>query len=597
VGGLFVSGPAAAVGFLVAGLALGAAGKVWDDSPARHDGALARAARAVAAASAQVPVLVIIDDADHLDERVALTLVENLVARHDGRVLVVAAVDPGGGLQRSLVSRARQGITEGRVRVADADPDMGYAARADLVEELCPQLPRAAARRIAAATATFADVFKVASAPRLAEIPAPGSGQAELLAVVNAVAAARLQRPAPSPEAVATAWAGGLLHTRQAASALGAVGWPRAADSDPDLLRSGGLERVTDPAGPRLAGEVTALSGSDKAAMAAPLADEALRIAADSGMGLIERMAVAQAAHHVRGDLADRGTMPAVQRQLTAALEELGETAAALDVAAAGLREYPAAAGPADRDWLQAAVLRLARRAPGPTPPEVTALIAEAAARGAGLGLEARVWAAAGLLREPGQRETALALAGQVAAALDEHAAALGPAAEQWRLLLAFEAGRAGHPAITERLLAPLATSGDNQRVQAAQAVLRACAGPGADIRLQNIILEAELTTLPPDADDDRLRIHYALAMNHHSLGEYAQALTHGQHELALRMVATEVSRPRSSLRPAPAPSRAARSALASSGCSKPMSRLRMITGAPSRRYPSVPSVPSSPAA
>src|SRR6185437_13503092 len=121
------------------------------------------------------------------------------------------------------------------------------------------------------------------------------------------------------------------------------------------------------------------------------------------------------------------------------------------------------------------------------------------------------------------------------AAALDEHSAALGPAADQWRLLLASHAGRAGYPALIGRLLAPLLNSGDGQREDAARAVLYAGAGPGADTRLQNIVLKAELAALPPDADDDRLRIHHALAANHNALGQYRQALTHGQHELTLR--------------------------------------------------------------
>ncbi len=115
-----MSGLAAAVGFLVAGVAVAAAGKAWDDSPAGQDGALARTARAVAEASVQVPAVVIVDDADWLDEGLAVTLIENLAARHDGHVLVVAAVDPGSSLQQALVSRARQGITEGLVHVADA---------------------------------------------------------------------------------------------------------------------------------------------------------------------------------------------------------------------------------------------------------------------------------------------------------------------------------------------------------------------------------------------------------------------------------------------------------------------------------------------
>ena len=48
--------------------------------------------------------------------------------------------------------------------------------------------------------------------------------QARLLAVVDAVVSARLRRPDPSPEAVIIAWAGGLLHARQAARALGVLG-------------------------------------------------------------------------------------------------------------------------------------------------------------------------------------------------------------------------------------------------------------------------------------------------------------------------------------------------------------------------------------
>jgi tetratricopeptide (TPR) repeat protein len=538
VGGLFVSGLAAAVGFLVAGVAVAAAGKAWDDSPAGQDGALARVARTVAKTSVQVPAVVIVDDADWVDEGLAVTLIENLAARHDGHVLVAAAVGPGSSLQQALVSGARQGITEGLVHVAVADLDMGYESRTNLVRELCPHLPDAAVRRIGRSTTTFADVFEVASAPLLTEITAgQDEDEARLLAVVDAVVNARLSRPGPSPEAVIIAWAGGLLHTRQAAQALGVLGLPRAVDGDPDVLLTGTLERVTDPASPRLTGQVTALAVRSRQAMAAALLAEAIHITADRGCGLVERMAAAQAAHQVRADLADRSALPGVQRELAAALEALGEPAAALDVAAAALEDWPPGSSAGHRDWLAAAVLRLSALTPPPArQPLVVQLIAEATAAGAGLGLEARVWAAIELLSAGGQRAAALDLADQAAAALDEHVAALGPAADQWRLLLAFHAGRVGYPALTGRLLAPLLNSGDGQREDAARAVLYACAGPGADTRLQNIVLEAELAALPPDADDDRLRIHHALAANHNALGEYRQALAHGQHELALRI-------------------------------------------------------------
>ena len=91
---------------------------------------------------------------------------ENLAAQHNGHVLVVAVVDPDGSLHSALVSRARMGITEGLVHVAEADPDMDYDSRADLTRELLPNLPGPAVRRMGHVTTTFKDVFAVASAPR-----------------------------------------------------------------------------------------------------------------------------------------------------------------------------------------------------------------------------------------------------------------------------------------------------------------------------------------------------------------------------------------------------------------------------------------------
>ena len=81
VGGLFLSGPAAALSLLAASLAVTAAGNAWDSSPAGEEGALARAARAVATVSVSVPVVVVIDDADRLDPALAVTMIENLADR------------------------------------------------------------------------------------------------------------------------------------------------------------------------------------------------------------------------------------------------------------------------------------------------------------------------------------------------------------------------------------------------------------------------------------------------------------------------------------------------------------------------------------
>ena len=199
--------------------------------------------------SAQVPVVVFIDDADCLDGDLALALIENLAARHNGHVLTVAVVDPEGALKAALTSRARMGIMEGRVHVADADPDMGLSAREDLTRELRHGLPEVAVRRIARGTATLNDVLAVATASRLAEISA-GQDEEDIVAAVDAVLAAQLKAPEPSPEAVAIAWAGGILHALQATAATAALGTVRAAPENQDVLRW--LELVRSPIRPHL---------------------------------------------------------------------------------------------------------------------------------------------------------------------------------------------------------------------------------------------------------------------------------------------------------------------------------------------------------
>jgi len=88
---------------------------------------------------------------------------------------------------------------------------------------------------------------------------------------------------------------------------------------------------------------------------------------------------------------------------------------------------HAAAKAASGRDELTAAVLRLSVSAPElRQPPLAAQLIAEAVEGGAGLGPEARIWAAIELLGASGQRAAAPDLAGQAAAALEEHAATLG---------------------------------------------------------------------------------------------------------------------------------------------------------------------------
>jgi tetratricopeptide (TPR) repeat protein len=536
VGGLFVSGLAGALAFLLAGVAVGAAGKAWDDSPAGQDGALARAGRAVAAVSVSVPVVVIIDDAACLDKDLMITLVDSLVSRHDGQVLVVAAAALGSGLPQALTSRSWYGLIAGRVQRADADPDMGFTPRLALAADRLPGLPGAAARRIAQRTRTFAEILAVTAAGRMAELT-EADDEAGVLAAVDAVISARLDRAAPSAEAVVLAWAGGLAHVRQAAAALDILGVDRVT-GEGDVTRLGPVIRLADPADPRLAGQIEALPARTRQALAAAFLDQAAQVAAGPGAGLVDRAVAGLAVHRVRSWLAgpDRDRLPRVQARLVTALEELGDYAAARETAGAALAEWrPGLQHQQERDQLSAAALRLARAAGEPARDPLTRKLIDAAlADGAATGLEARTWAAITLLGEPGRREIALVLTDQVAADLDSRPN-LGSAGDRWRLLLAFHAGQAGYPAITHRLLAPLLTSASPRDQDAASAVLRAVGGPGAGTRLQVIILEAELDATPGDVDDDRLRLHHALAADYGALGDYRRALDHARAELTLR--------------------------------------------------------------
>ena len=167
--------------------------------------------------------------------------------------------------------------------------------------------------------------------------------------------------------------------------------------------------------------------------------------------------------------------------------------------------------------------------------PLVQAAVARAVAGGASVRLEARVWAAVNLLSQPGRREAGLRLADTIAEELQAHND-LGPAADSWRILLAFHVGRAGHPQLAQQLVAPLLTGpGPDDRSDTARQVLFAVAGPGADTRLQIILLRADLDEAPEDAIEDRLRLHHTLGAGYARLGDYHHALTHAGQEYPLR--------------------------------------------------------------
>ena len=321
LGGLAAAWPVT-LALVVASLAVTAAGSTWDDSPAGEAGGVVRAARALARVSVQVPVVVLIDDADCLDPGLALALIRGLAGRRDGRVLVVVAAAPGSALADALIQDPGYDLA-GRVQRSEADPSMAYTDRVELAAELLPHLPPAGAERVARDTATFTEVFAVAEAERLAEL-GPEAETAEAVSVVDAIADAVLKRAWPSPEAQLLAWAGGALHERQARQALRV--WGKAEEQDdPRVVRAGSLVRLAGPVDGELARLVAVLPVTGQQRMAAVVLGEAAGLAADASAGLVDRVVARQAAHHVRDYLADRSGLTGVQLGLIRGLERLEE--------------------------------------------------------------------------------------------------------------------------------------------------------------------------------------------------------------------------------------------------------------------------------
>ena len=537
VAGLFVVPPVAA-GLLVASTGVGAAGKLWDDTLAGRQGQLARAASAVARLSVSLPIAVIVDNADRLDPSLALVMIERLIERHNGQVLVVATASPESPLLAELTSRARYGLTQGRVQRVDVDPAMGYAARVKLAKQLRRSLPVGVAERIGQRTATLADVFDVAAVERLNELTGSGD-EPNVLTVIDQIVDARVRRSAPSSAAVIVGWAGGIMHVRQVECALDAVN-AGPLNCDEHLVLSGSLVRLVDPASHKIHAETETLSLAHRRVMADTLLYEAQLICDDVEFTVVDRVVAARAAHRVRTDVADKKRLLPLQAVLTGDLEQLGDFGAAVAIARAALRDtrgLPMGRHDQEaRDNLEAAMIRLSTIAPRDSDdPLVQTAVSRAMAGGASVGLEGRVWAAVNLLSQSAGREAGLRLADTITGELQTRTL-LGPAADGWRILLAFHVGRAGHPQLTQQLLAPLLTgSGPDDQSDTARQVLFAVSGPGAGTRLQILLLQAQLDATAEDAFEDRLRLHNTLGAAYARLGDYRHALTHARLEYPLR--------------------------------------------------------------
>jgi|GEM_PF-1660786 len=538
-GSLAASGLGLLAGLLVLQEAVTTAGNLRDASRTGELARLGGAARAVAGLASRALVVVLVDDADQVNPGVVLVLAKNLLYRDDARLLLVAAAGPQSILARVLARGGEVWMTR-RVAFADADPDMGLAARTGLAQELCPGLEDRLARRIGQRTATFAQVYQAATADRLADL-GPGIDPAVAQAVTDTAIDAATRRPYPSPAAVTVHWAGGVLHARQLAAALAAAGDDPPGE-DPDLFTASPaldypVVRLADTSSPQLRHAAERLSPGERRAMAAAVLAEAAAITTEPGQSLVSQIVAARAAHRTRGNLTgpDLDPLPGMQRSLITALEAVGDLADAARTARQALDTCPPGPGhDQHRAWLTAAILRLSAATPPGQDDLAARLAQEALDGGAAIGTEARVWAAITLLATPGRTEDGGRLATQAAAELGARPA-LGQAATLWRLQLATQAGRARRPDLTQQILAPLLAGADDTTRDLALRILHAADDPRADIRLRITLLEAELAHAP--GPDDQLRIHSALAHAHYTLGDYRQARDHSQHELNLRAI------------------------------------------------------------
>ena len=531
--GANVAGAASVVlgtwGWLAAAIGVTAARKGYGVTTEGKVASVGALADRVARASTIVPILVVIDDLDGFGPVVAASLVERLCGRPDGKVLVAMATDPSSTTTRAVRDLGRTGLAEGRVSKVEVSASMGFEERlalvrtcsgADVSEPVCFE--------IATRTRTLGEVLTVAAMPGLAD-PMDLAGTDRIIAVA-------LDRPPLSGAAGVVALAGGLIHRDQLAAILADLGIQQGQD-DGGLVRSGSLVRLEAT----LHGDMTDLVEArfDRATRSR-LATIALRVAQSLPAGLTDPVGAAAAYQAV---LATGGPVPDPETGIEAAsalidlFESLEDDAGVIDAVEWTTDHVDTSQiGAVDIDRLAAARIRAQERlgAASIAGPLVEALIDHARTQGASCTLEAITWASVALLRDPNRRQPALALVDDLIGRLGERPD-LGGHHARWLLLVAYHAGKAGLPSLTQKLLQPLIDNPpDPETGHAAETILTTIGAGQADKRLQVAALEAELVRHPHATDDELLRLHKALADLFQGLGEASDALRHGQSLLEL---------------------------------------------------------------
>ncbi len=554
--GLFglVTGLPALLAGLPASLLLNVAASTRDRVESGQLAKVARLAHGLASFSRNLPLAILIDDAELLDPRLVERLLFTLLDHIHSDVLAIVAITPDSAAVARFTPPERYGPRWDRIAGVDADPSMDISARRRLIEALRADWPPDAIDRLAARSRSYADVWAVLDLPGAADVPLAGSND-EQLRLVDSLSRHVIEPGPPPPAARALAWAGGQMHHAQLTAAVvalpGGHGPGPEPLSGPWISRFGHVVRFSHPAyRDRAERSASVLSQGERAVMGPAVVAAAREVCnqaarGDTGIEVVSALRpVLHLAQHASLNI--NAEVANLLGRLPDELESLGDAVGALGTATAvfEMLNYDDESITAIGDRLTAIVLRLGRILADDGSFDRAAGLAAAMEGGAILEIEARIWTAITLLDRPPTRPDGARLADAVLVELDAKHTEYGDAGVEWRLLLAFHAGRGGYLTLAEKLLAPLL--GDMRTQDLAFIVLAAASSEGgAELRLRRQALLAAYEQLDLDSDlYDRLGIVDALASVAHSLGDYAEALIFGSEKLAIRLALYPVDHP-----------------------------------------------------
>jgi tetratricopeptide (TPR) repeat protein len=480
-----------------------------------------RMARRVSSASVRrMPVVVLIDNAEEIDERLLDRAVSEIIGPAPSRSLVIVACDPSSTQIDVLTPSERFGPVAGRFHRLAVDAGMGFDERMILVSELAPSWPPEAREHLASRSRDFATVFKALDVRAAGDV----GDAADPVSLVDRLVESVAPPDQPTLSATVVSWCGGFVNREVYSSIVDALGIEADA---PDVVAVGDLVRVQPGRIARAADSATlVLSTPDRRTIGEVLVDVAAQTALES-MDPLDRIGLAEPVWVLmqREELVVDNTIAELLTALALAHRDVGDDSAARTIAEFVAR-WDAARGAAVRNEL----LHLLEHTGADWITDVP--------EGALSGVEAAVYRIAALLRTTGRIEDGLQLLEPTMQRLDT--IAVSTQTDEWRLMLGYRLVRCGHPMIATDVLQPLLSSGesDSRRIRA-EWVLRTVGDVG-ELHLQRAaLLESWLLLTEAsqeEADGELIALADAISDLSNRLGDWQTALQIGDEALAARV-------------------------------------------------------------